>query len=286
MLSILKLAIALSFALAVAASAEELDLTKPEDLLKAYVKTVGDLSGKDVFGYGSTIVFAKVPGEKGKPLFNMEVVGVARYVPIEGGWRRLQREIAFYTDLETHEILTTWDNPLSGRAVKVVPVQNDPVNRSFVIGDGEGFSVAYDEYSGKIIFHREVMLRYPSPLTRAEYPLYSQDDWYEAAELFNNYVARADLENPDITSAPEYGSWSRFGPWLPWMEMADAPGMLVYHGNSHKLMAGAADIPPHLRAAIEKDYPKYLEAPESDYGPDQTSWTFYKKLLDAEKAQE
>jgi len=60
--------------------------------------------------------------------------------------------------------------------------------------------------------------------------------------------------------------------------------MLAYHGHSTKLMGGAEDIPENLRAVIEADYPKFLTAPESDYGPDETSWTFYKKLIDAERA--
>ena len=62
---------------------------------------------------------------------------------------------------------------------------------------------------------------YPNPLPKSEYPKYSANDWYEAAELFNSFVTKADLADKSKTSLPEVGTWSRTGPWLPWMEMAD-----------------------------------------------------------------
>ncbi len=262
------------------------DLTDPKDRLDAYIKAVGDLSGKQSVAYGKVAVYAKEPGKKGVLLFNLEVVGLSRFIPIEGGYRRLHREIAFYTDLETGEVLATWENPLNGRTVQVFVIQNDPVNFNAVVFEDEARNPKFNVYGDNVVINREVMLRYPSALPRAEYPLYSQADWYEAGEMFNTYVRIEDLENPDITSAPSMGSWSRFGPWLPWMEMADQPGMLVYHGHDSKLMNGTEDIPDRILANIKKDYPKYLHAPETDTdGPNDTSWTVFKKIIDAQREQ-
>jgi hypothetical protein len=38
------------------------------------------------------------------------------------------REIVFYRDIKTGEILKTWHNPYTDRTVDVVPIANDPFN--------------------------------------------------------------------------------------------------------------------------------------------------------------
>jgi hypothetical protein len=262
--------------------AEAVDLTDQRQLLEAFVKTVGDLSGDEVVLYAQSTVYAFVPGQRGRPLFNLEVIGVKRYEPIEGGWQRVQREIALYTDLETGEVLRHWDNPWIQRDVRVIPVLNDPVNRRHVVdGQGGGWGVSYMEVGDDIMFYREIPLRYPNPLPPAEFPLHSTGDFYEAMELFNHFVRRSDLENPALTSAPSTVSWSRVGPWLPWMEMGNRPGWLVYHGRGVKL-GDVEALPPPILEFIRREHPKYLSAPEAWSEPSETSWTFYRKLLDGE----
>jgi hypothetical protein len=120
----------------------------------------------------------------------------------------------------------------------------------------------------------------------AQYPKHTANDWYEAAELFNSFVSKADLADRSKTSLPEVGTWSRTGPWLPWMEMADRPGYLLYHGRSVKLMNGLDDLRPELRAHIETHYPTYTGAPDTFESPNDTSWTYFKKVLDARAAAE
>jgi hypothetical protein len=263
-----------------------LDLNNPRELVEAYVKTVGDTSGKASFTYGEVIVMAMVPGERGRKLFSLEVVGASRFLPIEGGYQRLHREVGLYTDLETGDVLRAWTNPFLDRAVEVIHIQNDPVNFPFTVAQQEGpRRILFEDFGDHIVFHREVLLRYPSALPRAEYPLHSHSDWYEAAELFNSFGSRRDLENPDISSAAEIGSWSRVGPWLPWMEMADRPGHLLYHGRSRKLAGGVDELPERLREYIERNMPKYLEAPDRFEEPNETSWSYFKKVLDERRAK-
>lgn len=261
--------------------ARALDLSDPGELVEAYIKTVGDTSGKPSFTYAQVVVMAMRPGERGQKLFNLEVVGASRYLPIEGGYQRLHREVGLYTDLETGAVMDRWFNGYLDREVDVIHIQNDPVNFTYTVAGQSGpRRILVNDFGDTVAFHREVLLRYPSALTRADYPLHSAGDWYEAAELFNSYASRADLENPAITSAPAHGSWSRVGPWLPWMEMADAPGFLLYHGRDTKLMGGIAELPARLRTYIQDKLPKYLEAPARFEEPNETSWTYFKKVLD------
>ena len=75
------------------------DLSDPEQLLDAYIRTVGDTSGKEVLLYASVVVIGMHPGEKGQKLFGLEVLGASRFLPIEDGYQRLHREVGLYTDL-------------------------------------------------------------------------------------------------------------------------------------------------------------------------------------------
>lgn len=274
----------LAAVLAATNSALAYDLSNTRDRIDAYVKTVGDLSGEESFTYATVVVLGMIPGERGRKLFTLEVIGASRFIPIEGGYQRLHREVGLYTNLETGEVMSAWHNPMLERDVEVIHIQNDPVNFPFTVeGQSGPFRILYDDFGDQVAFHREIPLRYPSALKRAEYPLHSAGDWYEAAELFNSFVRREDLENDEITSAPEVGSWARVGPWLPWMEMADSPGYLLYHGRSSKLMGGVDDIPERLRTYMEKNLAKYLSAPDEFEEPNETSWTYFKKVLDSRK---
>jgi hypothetical protein len=263
------------------------DLSDPEQLLDAYIRTVGDTSGKEVLLYASVVVIGMHPGEKGQKLFGLEVLGASRFLPIEDGYQRLHREVGLYTDLQTGEVLASWDNPWSGESVEVIHIQNDPVNFPFTVETQRGpYRVKFDDLGHTIGFHRQIPLRYPNPLPKSDYPQYSANDWYEAAELFNSFVTKVDLADRSKTSLPEVGTWSRTGPWLPWMEMADRPGYLLYHGRSVKLMNGLDDLRPELRAHIETHYPTYTGAPDTFESPNDTSWTYFKKVLDARAAAE
>ena len=46
----------------------------------------------------------------------------------DGSYQRLCRELIFYKDLKSGELMDQWDNVLTGERVKVVDVANDPFN--------------------------------------------------------------------------------------------------------------------------------------------------------------
>jgi hypothetical protein len=277
----LLLAASAGWALTPGAAASRVDLTDPVQRLDAYIRVVGDTSGKPTAEYATATVYGYVTGDKPRALFRLEVVGVGRFERRPDGYQRLHREIGYYTDLKTGEVLKRWFNPWLQREVEVIPIQNDPVNRRFTV-QNQTFQVM--EEGDDVVFYREVPLRYPNVLDRATYPLHSSGDFYEAMEMFNSFARRRDLDNPRLTAVPATGSWSRFGPWLPWMEMGAHPGQLIYHSRSIKPANGVAGLPPRLRELIARDNPKFLEAPRELTQPDETSWTYFKKVIDARRA--
>ena len=69
------------------------------------------------------------PGEAAKELCGFEAFLATRLVPQEDGTiRRLNREVIYYTNPRTGELIHTWTNPWTGEETNVVQVANDPFN--------------------------------------------------------------------------------------------------------------------------------------------------------------
>ena len=52
------------------------------------------------------------------------------------------------------------------------------------------------------------------------------------------------------------------------------------------LFIAVDDLRPELRGHIETHYPTYTTAPDTFESPNDTSWTYFKKVLDARAAAE
>ncbi len=266
---------------------EALDLTKPEQLVRAWRKVRGSLRSEDeVVFYFSGNVYALWPHEPEarprfeRPLFRIEGFNIARTIDTQQGARVLSREAAFYQDASTGEILECWHNSLlrPARDVRVQHVWNDPVE--FDLGQTN-----IVDLGERVIFHQDVVLSYRSPLAgRPELRPYSAGDLYQGAEVFHFFVARADLEDPSIVSAPAELTWTRVGPLLPWMQLGEAPGheqaRLLYTARGQKLESYEA-LPARLRAYVAQHKPELAHAPSGpSQGPNATSFRGFARELD------
>jgi hypothetical protein len=279
--------ILIGLTLSINAQTSNLDLNNPDDYFKAFLKTRADLEGSEVVYYWSGTVFSFVPGEKDNPLFKFEGFNIAKLVKVDGGYELLTREAAFFEDLRSGEILEKWINPFTKKEQKIVQIWNDPVNQSFV------FPEEYKKYMHKLLpstdlgkylsFNLDLFLNYPSPLTKAEYPLNSQSDTYEAAEMFHFFADKSLLCNAELNSVPVNISWTRVSPWMPFMEMGDKTGNLIFSCVGYKLQNGYSDLPLHIKKYVELKNPQFKNAPDSFTEPNETSWTYFKKLMEKQK---
>ncbi|GCF08384.1 DUF1838 family protein [Dictyobacter arantiisoli] len=258
-----------------------LDLTKTENVLQTFVKVRGSLKPEEVVFWWSGNVYSVIPGERNRLLFAIDGYNIGRCVAVEGGYQHLMREITLYKDPASSAVLERWDNPFTASQVEVVHVWNDPVNQQYLLHGPYGpFTLPIVPLSeDRLCASLDIMLAYPSALPRAHYPQYSQSDLYQGAELFQFFFSRSAAEDPARDSIPCDISWTRLGPWLPWMEMADRPGSLLYQCSGYKLDGGYAALPEHIRQYVERRHPEYQHAPTAFTRPNETSWTYFKKQL-------
>lgn len=289
---VLLLGVSLGVAKAALAAPKRLDLGRPDDAITAFRKVqCSTKDGEAVVYHWAGEVYSRVEGEPDKHLFDLQGMNVRQCVTVIDakrgkGFRQVSRELMFYTDPGTGAVIRTWANPWTGKTVDVVHVANDPVNMrspQFPLGkDGKAFTLDARIQNGRVFMPIVVPLWYTNPLG-GDYQGYVGNQ-YHSMEIFDFVADEADLLDAGKTRANAAIAWVRVSPWLPWMEMSGRGGVLIFNATGHTLPNGIAGLPKVIADEIAATYPSYaVPPPGDDARPNETSWTYFKKLQDAKK---
>ncbi len=269
-----------------------IDFKNPKWNRDTFARIDGNLDpSKEKIGWLKGTVYGVRDNEPVRPLFLNEGFSFTRLLPLpDGGYRRVLREIVFYRDIKSGEILKTWRNPYTNEDVKVVPIANDPFN--YTISEYLPDPPSYGGLNAvkppkrpflldwtygpndTVILKSDIHLFYPSGLQPDKWPRESAGAFSRVSELFLYVLNKKDIENPRLTNLPITGSWSRITPWLPWMLMGQAPGNINYF-NTFATLNSIDDLPADLVEAARAVSPKFLSAPTTDYGPSLSSLENY-----------
>jgi len=63
--------------------------------------------------------------------------------------------------------------------------------------------------------------------------------------------------------------------------MGDRKGNLVFACRGSKLEGGFAALPAQIRDYVMEKDPRFASAPDEYTEPNETSWTYFKKLMEA-----
>ena len=219
-------------------------------------------------------------------------MNIRRCVEVEdaergNGWRLISREVMIMLDPKTGEVVNEWENPYTGKTVKVMQIHNDPVNGrpNYAKGaDGKPFKLGSLREAGPYVFMPfEVPLFYTNPLA-GKYQDYVGGK-YHAMEIFDFAALKDELYDSTKPTAYPMISWVRISGWAPWMEMGGRPGQMVFNAMGRKLPGGFEELPDVLKTEIRANYPIYEQAPpKDDTRRNETTWTKFKKLTDEQRA--
>lgn len=271
----------------------KIDFTDPKWTRDTYARLDADIDpAKEKCGWIKGKALGVRPNEKVRTLFGVEGFSFVRTKRLEdGSYRRMLREVVFYRDPVTGEILKEWDNPYTGERVKVVPIANDPFN--FTISEFVPQPPSYGglqtetrppqpflqdwEFgpNGTMLLQTGIDMVYPNALQPDKWVRESSGVMNRVSEHFIYTVKRADVENPHLTHIPHIGAWSRVTPWLPWMLMGQAEGNINYFTHFQTIAEGEKGLPADIVAAARAMDEKWLHAPTEDYGPSLSSLENY-----------
>jgi hypothetical protein len=245
---------------------------------------------KPVYYHWSGRVYSRVQGEPDRHLWNIEGMNVRQCAavndPVRGpGMRMVSRELMFYLDPATGQVVDRWKNPWTGAENRVFHVANDPVSQPpmFVSGrDGKGYRLPVRVEDGRVFWNIEVPLFYPNPLG-GDFQTYAGNH-YHAMEIFNFVADERGLRDPRSTEVNASVSWVRIAPWLPFMEMGSRPGLMVFNATGQKVAYEA--LPAVVRDQIARSYPAYRNPPPiDDARPNATTWTEFRRMTEEERAR-
>ena len=254
-----------------AAARQTIDFKDPAQNLKAFIKLTADLDPtKESVGWFGGTIYGTRGVEALKPLVGVSGVGMIRVKPMgDNVYRVFNREFAAYTDPKTGEIIESWKNPYTEETVDVIPIKNMKMSAQIspiIEQDFDGpkvkfpFSPPWIIQNDKAFQLFEMHTAFPNPMKPDVWPRESAGTINRTSEMFQRMCSLADLENPDLSAADYVGTWTRVGPWLPWMLMGQAEGHVTYRSFMNR--AGkVTNLPPALLAYMEKKYPEFLKAP-------------------------
>lgn len=274
-----------------AAGARTLDPNVPADAFEISKRLqCGVADGVPAVYHFAGKIYSRVDGEPDRLLFLAEGMNVRQCVavtdPVRGkGYRLVSREVLFYLDPKTGQILRQWANPWSGETVEVMHIQNDPVNSrpTFPISaDGKPATFTGRREGRWLYMPFEAPLFYENPLAGA-YQDYIGGK-YHAMEIFD-FVADANeiLDTKNPTAHPSV-AWVRISDWMPWMKQRGRQGQMVFNAVGTKLNS-YDELPAIMKDEIAKNYPIWTAPPPGDdTRPNATTWTVFKARVDAERA--
>jgi len=235
-------------------------INTPEANLRNLVRMTASLDPVDCPWWFNGTAYMMVGDEEPVPIMKFEGLEIYWMRKIsEQEFELTGGTCTFFRDLETHEFLETWDNPLTGKTVEVMDaVQGGRRGRGFSYAtEGIRPSVLKDNMPAKplqlewsfardtIWMHNQTVYPPGMPQPRAQ-----RQTMMVSKELF--------LDD-SIISLPSTFSSTVIMPWLRWMNMDDRPGHLLWHASGAKL-GSINDLPEEFLARAQERHPERLTA--------------------------
>ncbi len=280
------------------------DWSDPNDNLEAYVKITNSLKDREwVHGWYSGLVFGMLPNKTPDALFGLEGFGLGYTVrQPNGSFVSYWKEVGFYKDLKTNQVIESWKNPYTGETNEVMHIHNRMVKgflgprffASAPVGDQAGrmdFKFpnyrASDDPNNPFILNWQTIGNQTSVWMdfRGEVPnLLDPKIWVKEStgerlpicEMFEYVADDNQLRDPSLDRVEHSGSWIRLAPWLPWMMMGRADGRLFYRCTT-KSLKDLGELPSNISAYAEKNFSEYLVQEIDEDQESESSFEVYMK---------
>ncbi|KAF7729965.1 hypothetical protein EC973_003378 [Apophysomyces ossiformis] len=227
-------------------------------------------------------VFAYLPGQPPKKVFECLGMNVSKAYIENGKLLSTSRELTYFLDPVTHQKLDKWENPWTEEKLPVIHIANDPVQMA--LPSNIPLDLRLNPHSKIASIVAEVPLFYPNPLATPDgkFDAYDPNKMYQAGEFFTFRCSSEDLEKSVIDNVDV--NWTRMCRFAPFMKMGSSPGYLIFHCTGYKLPNGSTykQLDPLLVNEIEQDMVLYKEAPSS-YDPNVksvSSWSYFRQHYD------
>lgn len=251
------------------ATPKTLNPADPEHLDFLHRKLLYALDERPVFWWKQGTKYGVINGEA-KPMWGMWVFFVQRVVEHrQDSFDVASLEAVYMTDLETGELLDTYENPYTGKTFPVPGRLMGPETQTFL---KDGSSVAATHLPGldikrthtlgpATVVANDVWLSFDSSaiVTRTTE---SGPEQFRVNDLetFNAHIN--DVLDADMPSAPARATLHLISSWAGWLGMQDQPGSQVTRLLARKAFQ-FEDIASQVRALLKRTHPEIAKDPIS-----------------------
>jgi len=232
------------------------DLADPLTALRTHVKMVGSLGDEVVCSFMRLNLYADLGEGNFVPCFTMNNILVDWWQAKDDYQHEMRKyEVGYYTRFDSHEPIETFDNPVSGKRVRIHQFRLGPVPRVYtpdgVIVMGFKPSLLPIEVIGDRVFLATESIENRPDMVREGQTNYTNSFMTMSALL-------ADVVNPAVKCAPVHLQLQNKTRWPEWMGMGDRPGGTVGRGFGTKIRDLNA-LPPAVAAGARQMVPEIFD---------------------------
>jgi hypothetical protein len=256
------------------AQSNSLDMSQPRDVLYALTKLRGATDNRIIIGWLKGIRYGVLDGEL-QPLFGMATGTFARFNTLADGSLQVRFfEMAFYTDLNTGDLLNNFVMPYTGRSVDVEHLKSG-VNQEVIHPRFEWAQNLEFPSVGKNPARSAKVVRRLGPATVSGDTVWIKQDINAGSRealtddpyrYYNEMVTYSGswsvVKSPEINSVSARVSFTGLSNWRPWMKMDGMPGHTASHGWGEKV-ATIDELPEDYKKFCKLLFPKAFADPEA-----------------------
>lgn len=243
-----------------------LNLADPADRLTAIAKLRGSTDDRLAIGWVMGRRYAVVE-HRAVPMLDILAATFARYRRRDPATFEVRTlEVAFFTDLDTGELLERWRNPVTGTVVDVPQTRMGPSDVVLTVegltvenpsGEAAGLEIRHAfqppvTHGGDVWITEEIRI-YGAAREPGGRPFaYNENTTYQAR--------RSDLDDPAQAMVPAHVSFQSLVTYRPWMGFGDTPGHTLARGNGRRARA-ITELPAPYLALLRRHHPDVLRDP-------------------------
>lgn len=247
-----------------------MDFNEPAAKLAATVKLRGSSDGAPVLWWYRGNQYAVVDRQP-TLLWQVEGAQLGRYIEQEdGSFEHVFRDVMFYLDASTGELLEGFENPFTGQRVEPPVMRMGPFRTNHSVNGAEvqlppnlppGAMEVVWAYEPAVVQGDDLYLR-ETGSARIANPAKDADRAFFFINDFFTLIGRvSDVTNPELLSAPARTSYQSINEWTPWLQMGEREGFVFGRGDSTKL-SGTDELPEKLATLVREHEPGFFEDPD------------------------
>ncbi|MEP5938195.1 MAG: DUF1838 family protein [Erythrobacter sp.] len=240
-------------------------LDNPASRTKLIAKVMGSTVEAERHAYLNFHVFGYAGDGNLIPFFSMNNYVIQKWRPGEDSTFEVDHyEVAYYSEFDSTEPISEWENPLTGEVVELPHFVLGPVPRLYGPGIGEDpASFAPDPLNITMIGDRVYIptlskFRFPNSLTTDEWGAYggSPTTYWDSMLVYSANIEDALDEDKTHVSAEMH--MQNLVSWAPYFKLGDSPGRTMVRAYGQHI-SGFDDLPADIRENLAKFTPEIFD---------------------------